>query len=676
MSSKALAGLLVGGLIAAILGVAAIGVVSWLGTVVAVASVWATAGVLAGAYLAGAWGLGTASLRWMEDRTTAAWLAPAVGLGLMLAISHVLGVLGAFEWLGAGGRRVVAGLPVLAGLVLLAIDLMKRQDRAGAGVHPASLSLIPGIAVLAVASASPVGWLWESEGRGYDTRSYHAQLPAEWLASGQLWPVDHNVYSYLPGYVEAGFYHLAALVGEHPAAGSGVGLMSFQCLSALMLLIAVVLIGRLCWLLMPEETPGRSGIATALAALALSTPWLVVTGSLAYNEPAVLALGAGAMLAAVSKAAPMARWALAAFLVGSACGAKPTALFLVGPIIGSVLVVTTPSRAWLRCGGIGAAVGAATLLPWLARNGLAAGNPVFPQLAALLGSGHWTAEQHARWSAGHAFDGSVLERLRLLALPDPAGPFPGGSSMRGLLHPQWGLIGALGVVSAVAAPLLRRHAIATALAIGLAFQLIAWLALTHLQSRFLMPIVLTVMPLMALALSRAGVRAVWAAAVLSLAQGAWLVWTYASECGGRPGVFIAAGPAWFTGRLDPKASPQGVVNFGLAEDSGRVLLAGDGAPLYYLTDPIYATTWDAGLLVRVVGDHPDAPAQQAEALRDAGVRWLVIDEMELRRLRDSGWLDAALTPRAIGELAAQGVVTGYWPGPGPLGRILIDLGPL
>lgn len=674
MSSKKLAGLLVVTLFVGVAGFAAIGVVSWPATVVAVASVWATSGVLAGAYVAGAWGFGSLALRWMDDRTAAAWLAPAVGLGIMLGLSHALGVLGAFGWFGSGGRRIIAGAPVVLGLVLLAVELMKGRNEGGASVHPAALALIPGVALLVVAACSPPGWLWASEGLGYDTRSYHAQLPAEWLASGRLWPLEHNVYSYLPGYMEAAFYHLSAIAGEHPASGSGLGLMSFQCLSALVLLVAVALIGRVCWLVLPEETESRAGVATSIAALVLATPWMIVTGSLAYNEPAVLALGAGALLAALGTSSNISRWALAAFLVGSACGAKPTALFMVGPVVGVVLVVTTPVRVWWKCGGVGVVVGIATLLPWLVRNGLATGNPVFPQLAGVFGGGHWTSEQHTRWASGHMFDGSALGRLKLMFLPDPNGPFPGGSSMRGLLHPHWGLMGVAYVLACAVAPMARRHRVVVSLAIGLAVQLLAWLVLTHIQSRFLVPIVLAGGPLFAVALARFGKPGLWITIALVVAQSGWLAWSYSKEGQGQPGVFIAPGPAWFTGEIEPDASPQGYVNFRLPEGAGGVLLVGDGAPLYYVRDSAYATTWDAGLLVRVVQAHPDDPASQARALKDAGVRWLVIDEMELSRLRDSGWLDPALTPRAVGELASWGTPAGYWPGPGPLGRILIDLG--
>lgn len=737
LTSKPLAGLLVGALVVGVLAVSAIGVGgAWLATVVGVASVWIASGALAGAYVAGAWGLGAGALRWMDDRTSAAWLAPAVGLGLMLGLSHGLGLVGAFEWFGAGGRRAVAGVPIVLGLVLLAFDFLRRRSGESGSVHPALLAAVPGLAVLIVAAASPPGWLWASEGLGYDTRSYHAQLPAEWLEMGRLWPLEHNVYSFLPGYMEGAFYHLAAIVGTHPASGSGVGLMAFQCLSAVVLVVAVVLVGRVCWVcargsggneegittegqrhrggsegkISGEEEEGRerrpftpalsprtgrgreeqepragawgsdmrgSGIATAVAGLVLATPWMVVTGSLAYNEPAVLALGAGAMLAVLAgPRSHVLRWVMAAFLVGSACGAKPTALFMVGPVVGALLLAMTPMRVLLKCGLAGAVVGFVTLMPWLVRNELAAGNPVFPQLASVFGQGHWTGEQHARWASGHRFDGSVVDRVRLLLLPDPGGPHLGGTSMRGLLHPHWGVLGVACVLAGVVGPIVRRNGVVIALAVGLGLQIVAWLGLTHLQSRFLAPVVLAGGPLVAVSLGRAGSKGMWLAVALAVVQGGWGVLAYSREGRGQPGLAIGPGVGIFTGQIDPAASPHGVVNFGLPEGAGRVLLVGDGAPLYYLAVPLYTTTWDAGILVDVMEATGGDAAAQAASLKDAGVRWLLIDEHELLRLRGSGWLHPALTARAVGELVVRGRPVADWPGPGGLGRIVIDLGPL
>lgn len=677
---------MVGGLLAAVVAVAAIGVgQAWVATVLAVFMHWGAGGTLAGLYMAGAWGLGAGLLQRHRGQAWAAWTAPALGLGVMLTLSHAMGAVGAFGWLGGTGTRAVAAAPLGLGVVLLArhfLAMRQGERAAGPTLHPAALAMVPALAVLVVASCSPPGWLWASEGFGYDTRSYHLQLPAEWLASGQLWPVEHNVYSFLPGYVEAAFYHLLVLTQSHPASGGGVGVLAAQMLSALTAVLAAALVGRVAWVVVslvaaphPGALASASGIATAIAAIVLGTPWMLVTGSLAYNEPAVIALGAGAMLVALAGEAGNARrWMLAAFLVGSACGAKPTALFMVAPVVGALLVATTPARAWARCAALGAAVGVATLLPWLIRNGIAAGNPVFPQLAGLFGGGHWTDEQHARWASGHTFDGPAIDRLRLLLLPDPGGPHLGGTSMRGLSHPQWGVLGVLSLVAMVTAPLARRHRLVVALVVGLGVQLVAWMALTHVQSRFLMPIVLAGGPLLAVALAALRAHGLWLAVVLSLAQAGAGVWAYATQRDGQPGLAISPGVAIFNGDIDPSASPQGTVNRLPLGTGEPVLLIGDAAPLYYTRDVLYTTTWDKGLLVGVLEGYPDDPAAQAAALRGAGVRWLLLDEGELVRLAASGWLDPALTPRTVGDLVGQGKVRAHWPGGGETVRILIDLG--
>ncbi|GIW74164.1 MAG: hypothetical protein KatS3mg103_0686 [Phycisphaerales bacterium] len=708
-------GLGVLGLLAAVLAVAAIGAASVaeaVATAVAVAWTWGLAGSLAGAYLAASWGLGGLVMGWFArwcrpagapeapGAATArgavgtgsagdaravdglSWLSVPVGLGLMLSLSHGLGVLGAFELLGPGGRPIVAGLPILIGLVLLAHQRLVQGRSAGsASLHPAVLAGVPAAAVLVVASACPVGWLWPSEGFGYDTRSYHLQLPAEWLAMGRLWPVEHNVYSFLPGLVESAFYHLLAVLDAHPAQGDGLGLLACQCLGALTALLAAALMARVGLVVLERAGHGgdarrASGAACAVFAVVLGTPWLVVVGSLAYNEPAMLALGAGAMLAALdARIAPAWRWGLSAMLVGLACGAKPTALVLVGPLVGALLLATTPRRALPWGVAVLVLVGLATLLPWMVRNALATGNPLFPQLPGLLGQGHWTAEQHARWASGHVFGGSWLDRLRLVLLPDPSGGFA-GTSMRGLAHPQWGVVGVAGLLAGVLTPVMaRRSPLAWALAAGMAGQLAGWLALTHLQSRFLLPMLLAFAPALAIVAGRLGRAGLVGLVVLGLVQGGWTLWGYASQRDGRPNLAIVPGVALFTGRLEPAASAAGTINV-LLPDAGQVLLVGDAAPLYLLRPVRYATTWDRSILAEVLAAHPGQPDAQARALRALGVRWLLVDRAELQRLDDSGWLDPALTPGAVEALARTGELVGRWPAAGQPVRMLIDLGPV
>ncbi|MEN0020803.1 MAG: hypothetical protein AAF747_07965, partial [Planctomycetota bacterium] len=86
---------------------------------------------------------------------------------------------------------------------------------------------------------------------------------------------------------------------------------------------------------------------------------------------------------------------------------------------------------------------------------------------------------------------------------------------------------------------------------------------------------------------------------------------------------------------------------------GAVLLVGSATPLYVMGDVRYATTYDRNLLTKLILELPDEPTAWLDGLRDAGVRWIVVDQGELTRLGNSGWLDPALSRDALAALAEQ-----------------------
>src|SRR5690606_23979489 len=121
--------------------------------------------------------------------------------------------------------------------------------------------------------------------------------------------------SFLPGYVEAAFYQLAVMMGapaQPPApgqafgllAGDGSGLIAAQLLHAGLGLGAAILVGRAARLA-ARRAGARDDVGALAGALAgalfISIPWVIVTGSLAYNEMALLALFAGALIAAMDE---------------------------------------------------------------------------------------------------------------------------------------------------------------------------------------------------------------------------------------------------------------------------------------------------------------------------------------------------------------------------------------
>lgn len=588
--------------------------------------------------------------------------APAAGLGAMLVVLMILGPLG---WLGFWIVAAVCAVGI-AGLVL-------RPRRSGARRGPPGWlwAGLPGLALLLAASANPPGALWSSEYGAYDALSYHLQLPREWMLNGHTRPLEHNVYSFLPGAFEAAFTAMGYLTrpqGDDPLAGEGWRLLCAHWLHAGVAILGAGMVARLGGRLASAAGLGRSArrIASAVGGgLVLCTPWTIVVGSIAYNEMGVMAIGAGAMLTACRRdRTPGVQAALVGALVGIACLVKPTALFMVGIPAGVLLLRFLPIRAWGRVVLIGSIAGVLALSPWLVRNAAACGNPVFPFATGVFGTGHWTAEQGERWARAHTPEGSVLDRLRLAGWTDRTTE-PGTNPVarwRGVTNPQWlALFPAACAAGAVLLVGVRRRRIALGLLIALGGQLAAWLLLTHLQSRFLIPCLLTAAPLVGIAAGAVRTpRFAGAGAGLLLcliqATAAWVI--FARERAGMPNALLLAGPGAFLGegytRELGEALPTAFVNHELPAGA-VVVLVGGATPLYYRHPVRYATAWDRSTLLDLE-DHLGAT--------DTGAAFVLVDFAELARLRSSGYLDPGITPDQLERVLGRLEAVRDWPASG------------
>ncbi|MEX2218240.1 MAG: hypothetical protein WD749_05720 [Phycisphaerales bacterium] len=616
----------------------------------------------AAAYLAAGVGLGRLLMPLFEGARERFALQAGLGIGLLLTLSHLLGWSGAF---GTGAGMIVAAGVVGAGLLLLAHQLAGDREQHAAATARIRLWAawgLPALALLMVAASNPPGWLWESEGRGYDVLEYHLQLPQEWLALGRVRPLEHNVYSFLPGYVEAAFYHIAVMVGSpgHAPAGSaaygllageGMPVLSAQFLHAGFAVLGAVLVGRLVIAAArsadPDDERELSAPAALAGALFLSVPWVIVTGSMAYNDLAVAAFLAAALIAALEpRMPPWKRGVAVGLLIGAACGAKPTAIALGAPAAAVALIGVLPARRWVAALGAAAGAGALMLAPWLVRNALACGNPVFPAATELLGSAHWSAEQVARYAAAHKFEGTLLERLALAVLPGPTDPATGTALHRGLLHPQWSVFFPLAVAGAVIGAFSRYRRAVSILGIGMVIQLAAWLAATHIQSRFLIPLAVPGAALIGLAGAAVARRGAWAArgaagalAAATLLHAGHSLLTFSVQGRGLaedalPNAPLVPGP------------PALVANLRLPPGS-RLYLLGDARPLYHAAGTVYATTYDRSLLAGAMARSPGEPRAWTGALRAAGVTHILVDYSELDRLARSGFLDPDLSPERL-----------------------------
>ncbi len=655
---------------------------------------------------------------------------PAFSLGLGLAaqltISHALGMFGAFaqntSWWIPFSIALGALVPGLVLRYRHSARTMRTLRSGGEYSRPWFLewnttctricavlfAFLAGL--LCAASVSTPGVLWRSEFGGFDALSYHLQLPQEWILAGRIAPLDNNVYSYLPSYLEAAFTHLAVSWPQAASAtnplleGGGIPIFTAQVFHALIAVLAAMQCGSVARAIVSRLSvhrchPDIAAWVTTLAVLA--TPWAIVTGSLAYNDMGVVLMFAAAVLVSLeTNISPLRRTIAAAIIIGAACGIKPTALLFTGIPTGIVLLATFPRERWLKhavlCASVGSIVGLLMLAPWMARNYHASGNPVFPFAASIFAKqdgsmGHWSAEQVTRFGRSHHFDGSLADRVRLTVLPDPHDP--SGKTHRGLAHPQWGITALGGIcicfglllwTSRDKSQALRARVAVLLLCAALSLQVILWLFTTHIQSRFLIPCLLplavawgiaagaffhtrpifaTLLPIVLFALN-----AVLAVPSMGLTSaGTLFLPTH------------VAGDAAFQksiGRKDWTA--QQVINLVLTK-SDHVLLLGDTAPLYF--DPqrtTYATTWDKNPFVTRLclatsktssTTLPPSDTWSTE-LKRVGYTHLLINFAELNRLKVSGFLDPAIDPEQVSDWAQTMELVQAWP---HTGQVLIKL---
>ncbi|MEO1585049.1 MAG: hypothetical protein AAFR96_10840 [Planctomycetota bacterium] len=618
-----------------------------------------TQGAIAAIYLVGAFGLGTGLVSVLA-RGARSPNAAALGLGLaaMLSLSHLLGVAGLLSF------RAAAIAPVAIGVAIAARSLPRMLASARSAGPPSWIwiAAAPAAGVLLAAACSPPGWLWASEFGGYDSLVYHLQLPREWHAEGRVWPLDHSVYSYLPSYIEASFVHLASLSGA-PADGfvseSGELLIACQLLHAFITIGCAWSAAAAARSLLPDEgRPARIACAAA-GAIVLATPWAVVTGSLSYNEMAMaLLLFAGAQMAADPGLPAVRRGVLVGVLAGAACGCKPTALLFGVPVLSAIMIARLPRRALVSSFAVAGAAGLVMLAPWLVRNTLASGNPVFPMLTSLFGSGHWSAEQIERYARAHTFDGSLFDAMSLLVWPDPNDPAarPGRPIARGITHAQWALAAPLALAAVVLGFVSRRRRWLTlALTASLAAQIIVWATMTHVQSRFLVPVLVPLALLFAQASADGASRVAGSAGgrrAVAFVIGGIVAATSGITLGnfagqrarsGGPNALIATGSPYFTnyrlfGDSPDDGPPDAYLRATIPADA-TLLTLGDATPLYKPSGTRYATTYDESAVAQAVRAFPD---DTRRAIASLNADYLYVDWLELSRLAQTGWGDPVL----------------------------------
>jgi len=432
-------------------------------------------GAWAAGWLLSAAGIGAGVARLSGIRCESASLfaatCAALGMGIISVLVLVLGLMG---WMGCSAATGILVAGWIAGAATLGRHVWSHRSQLSEFNLQIRISdgqwlwllMVPTAAMSLVAAAVVPGVLWGDEPHGYDVLEYHLQVPREWYELGRIVPLKHNVFSYFPFNVEMHY-----LLAMHLRGGPWAGMYLAQLMHLAFIATAIVAI----YGVVKELASPQAAIASAV--LAAAAPWMTMLGSVAYNEGGLLLFGTlsiGWTLLAVRsehRARPM---ALAGALAGFACGAKLTAAAMVLASVPPAIVIaqcTRPLRA-IRSAAVFLLCGIVTFSPWLIRNAIWTGNPVFPEATGLLGRGPFTQVQQQRWIRAHSpreDQKSLPARLRAFA-------------EQNLMDWRYGY--AVLPVGLVAAALRPRRPETLALSVVLMANTVVWLCFTHLQGRF------------------------------------------------------------------------------------------------------------------------------------------------------------------------------------------------
>lgn len=373
-----------------------------------------------------------------------------------------------------------------------------------------------------VATTCPPAMLWPTEAFGYDVLTYHLVIPREWLAAGAMVPLEHNVYAYLPGLMETMYGWQAMIAGGIPNSVYAAALLHYSTALAAALVLAGMIARFARW---------TTGLAAA--AVLLATPWVMITATQAYNETAMLMFAAAGWSIAWRRGLPRTTRGAATIgvMLGMATLSKLTAAFMLGvPVFLAWFVMTwracalhqrsrtqqsrMPWRATTMLSAVVIAAGLLTLSPYLMRNAVwTGGNPVFPFATSIFGDAHWYPQNVERWRlatnptwAGmNSFQAAWIHGLANRGYGAVGGWPTGDTGMEVARFEREGGVGLLWLAAGLGGIVLLvmrrgRLRLMAGLAMGVwVLQWLFWLTLTHMQSRFLMPMLLPMVLLIGLA---------------------------------------------------------------------------------------------------------------------------------------------------------------------------------
>jgi len=623
-----------------------VGMVSRYAMLTAVHDALAAAMILAPAALVGLWLVPIGRM----GEVPRGWhllLGACLGLGALSLLVLVMGLAGSLNrnlWDTLLIALAIAGVIKLR-RVLLADRNCQDSIARDVATHSTPwvwLAVVPFLVLALLAAANAPGTIWSEEGYGYDVLEYHLEMPREYYEAGVIAYAPHNVYANFPASVE--MYYLLTMVVLDDVLDVGTTANMVHLLFAVLTVWAAWVVGR--------DWSASAGVVAGISAA--SAGWLIYLSGLAYVENAMLFFGvvaSGCVLRALRTDGSARVWfILAGLAAGFACGCKYTAVPMIAAPLGMAILVA--SRQPLRRRATDALTFSVFCLlafsPWLIKNAVMTGNPVFPLANSLFHAEPegWGEEETERFDAAHGIapaERSIGARLAATwkrTVGDPYQRF--GPAV--FLLAVGGLIGR------------QRDRTDLALVVVLVVQVLVWLLATHLFARFTVVLLIPLVLLAGRSITSEAPRRRKAIIVIAMLAGCTWNFTFAARLRaaesppGEPGTWIAS---WvYDGKL-PGYKYMAVVNRELPEDA-KILLVGEARALYFRREVDYCVVFNRNPFVeavRAAGSDEEIVAW----LRERGYTHVVVNWTEVARLARTYGFAEEITPALFDRLGPAGL---------------------
>jgi hypothetical protein len=406
--------------------------------------------------------------RWPPlERMVVAYGIGMTGLGLLALVS------GRFGWLNPWTARIGLFAPIAAeGLLRVRNRRRKANEfdpvrlRESGGVSRASVVGL-GLVVAPFLVAMSLGAMLPTI--DFDAIEYHLEAPKEYFLTGRIGFLPHNVYASMPFSIE-----MLHLIGMNVVNDWWRGALVGQLLVASFAPMA----GLAIWLTARRwGSPRAAWVATAVY---LTTPWIYRLAAIPYVEGPLCYYHAALVWSAGMAwgASPESRsrwWFAIGLLAGGAMAIKYPALISAVLPFGVVAL----AAAWrVKSSRIVIAFSLGVLMvmgPWLVKNVVDTGNPVYPLGYRVFGGRDWDDTREAKWENAHGRK-SIEAGAFISAIVDVAGRSDWQSPALAALAPL---------------ALLRRGSRRVVGLIGgyVVYLFLTWWLLTHRLDRFWLPLI-------------------------------------------------------------------------------------------------------------------------------------------------------------------------------------------